>query len=111
VAFGTVSGRLAPYALRSRFVAIHPDVYLGRDVALTAELRAKARWLWSRRREDVRVAAEYDGDHHRSRRQFNADIRRMEALNDLGWLVVRVTAEDTPGGVIHRVAAARARRT
>jgi hypothetical protein len=35
----------------------------------------------------------------------------VEALNDLGWLVVRVTAEDTPGGVIHRVAAARARRT
>jgi YD repeat-containing protein len=61
--------------------------------------------------EDVRVAAEYDGDHHRSRRQFNADIRRMEALNDVGRLVVRVTAEDTPGGVIHRVAAARARRT
>jgi hypothetical protein len=41
------AGRLTPYALRSRFVAIHPDVYLGRDVALAAELRAKACWLWS----------------------------------------------------------------
>ncbi len=61
--------------------------------------------------DDVRVAAEYEGDHHRTnRRQFNGDIRRMEALSDLGWLVVRVTAEDTPGSIIHRVAAARARR-
>ena len=57
--------------------------------------------------EDPRVAAEYDGDHHRvSRRRFSGDIHRMEALNDLGWRVVRVTAEDTPGGIIGRVAAA-----
>ena len=43
------SGRLTPYALRSRFVTIHPDVYLPPDAELTASLRAKAAWLWSRR--------------------------------------------------------------
>jgi YD repeat-containing protein len=61
--------------------------------------------------EDIRVAAEYDGDHHRtSRRRFNDDIRRAEAVAELGWIDVRVTAQDTPGGIIRRVAAARARR-
>lgn len=266
------AGRLTPYALRSRFVAIYPDVYLPKDAEITAKLRAQAGWLWSRRRgvvagwsasalhgakwidgrrpteilyenrhpptgirtysnrvgedevvviggiqvttpartaldlacrypvdsavaaidalaratrlkltdvellaqrypgrrgmkrarvtlslvdrgaespretwlrllliragfprpqtqiavrdefgqlialldmgwEDVQVAAEYDGDHHRTnRRQYNGDIHRTEAVSALGWLVVRVTAEDTPGGIIHRVGAARARR-
>lgn len=62
--------------------------------------------------EEIKVAVEYDGDHHRSdRRQFNKDIRRAESLAELRWTVVRVTAEDTPGGILARVAAAWARRT
>ena len=44
------AGRLTPYQLRSRFTAIHPDVYLPRGTELTAVLRAQAAWLWSRRR-------------------------------------------------------------
>jgi hypothetical protein len=43
------SGRLTPYALRSRFAAIYPDVYLPRDAEFTALMRAQAAWLWSRR--------------------------------------------------------------
>jgi hypothetical protein len=55
---------------------------------------------------------EYEGDHHRiDRRQFNRDIARFEALPDLGWITVRVTAEDTQGGILGRVAGAWARRT
>lgn len=63
--------------------------------------------------ESIKVAVEYEGDHHRTdRRQFNKDIARLETLTtDLGWIVVRVTAEDVPGGILHRVAAAWARRT
>ncbi len=62
--------------------------------------------------EDILVAVEYEGDHHRTdRRQFNKDIRRMEILTDLGWIVVRVTSEDCDAGIVRRVAAARARRT
>jgi hypothetical protein len=61
--------------------------------------------------EDIKVAADYEGDHHRTdRRQFNKDITRAEALTDLGWIDVRVTAEDTPGGVIARVSRAWQRR-
>ncbi|MBV9350876.1 MAG: hypothetical protein JOZ23_05000 [Mycobacterium sp.] len=62
--------------------------------------------------EDLKLAVEYEGDHHRTdRRQFNKDIRRAETLTALGWINVRVTAEDTEGGVIARVSAAWQRRT
>jgi hypothetical protein len=62
--------------------------------------------------ENVKIAANYEGDHHRTdRRRFNRDIRRAEAVAELGWIDVRVTAEDTPGGVIGRVSAAWKRRT
>lgn len=61
--------------------------------------------------EDAMIAAEYDGDHHRTdRRQFNRDIARTEALTAMGWNLVRITSEDTPAGIIHRVEAAFARR-
>jgi hypothetical protein len=61
--------------------------------------------------EEMKLAVEYEGDHHRTdRRQFNKDITRLETLTDLGWVVVRVTAEDTEGGVNARVRAAWERR-
>ena len=44
------SGALTPYALRSRFVALYPDVYVPADTEVTAAVRAQAAWLWSRRR-------------------------------------------------------------
>jgi Protein of unknown function (DUF559) len=60
---------------------------------------------------DIKLAVEYDGEHHwTSRRQFSRDIRRAEALADLGWVVVRITAEDTEGGVIARVSSGWERR-
>lgn len=44
------AGRLTPYALRSRFVAIYPDVYISADADVSAVVRAKAAFLWTRRR-------------------------------------------------------------
>src|SRR5262245_3034403 len=43
------AGRLTPYALRSKHVAIHPDVYIPNGTEVTAITRAKAAWLWTRR--------------------------------------------------------------
>ncbi len=61
--------------------------------------------------ERIKVAVEYEGDHHRTdRRQFNRDIARFEGLTELGWIIVRVTVEDVPGGILRRVAEAWARR-
>jgi len=57
--------------------------------------------------ERIKLAVEYDGDHHwTDRRQFKKDIGRAEALTELGWVDVRVTADDTEGGVVARVSAA-----
>lgn len=55
---------------------------------------------WSR----YLVAAEYDGDQHRKdRKQYLKDIGRLQMLERLGWLVVRVVAEDHPLDVVNRI--------
>lgn len=60
---------------------------------------------------DLKIAVEYDGDHHRTRRsQYSYDIRRLEMLQRRGWIVIRVTAEDSPPDVLRRVRDALARR-
>ena len=62
--------------------------------------------------EDIKVGADYEGEHHRaSRRQMNKDIRRAEGVVNQGWIDVRVTVEDCEQDIIRRVADARARRT
>ena len=55
---------------------------------------------------DVKVALEYEGDHHRGVRQFRDDIRRIERLADNGWLVIKVSADDVfdrPRELVDRV--------
>jgi hypothetical protein len=55
-------------------------------------------------RQDNMVAVEYDGDQHRADRvQYLNDIRRLEKLECMGWLIVRVVAEDHPGDIVRRV--------
>ncbi len=54
--------------------------------------------------EELMVAVEYDGEHHRlDRWQYTRDIRRREALDRLGWIVIRVIAADRPPSIICRV--------
>ncbi|MCW2558965.1 MAG: hypothetical protein JWP55_2929 [Mycobacterium sp.] len=61
---------------------------------------------------DIKVAAEYDGDHHwKLVRQLERDIRRYEAVTQQGWIDVRVTKADTEGAIIGRVARAFEQRT
>jgi len=61
--------------------------------------------------EDAMVAVEYDGDHHRTDRwQHNKDVIRLEELERLGWIVIRVLAEHTTGQIVWRVRDALDRR-
>lgn len=61
--------------------------------------------------EDVKVAVEYDGEQHRNERaQYRWDIRRLEMLQRLGWIIVRVVAGDRPAEIVARVRAGLARR-
>ena len=56
---------------------------------------------------DYMVAVEYDGDHHRkNRNQYVKDIARLRMLEAMGWIVIRVIAEDRPEEWLARVEAA-----
>ncbi|MEE6178653.1 hypothetical protein [Mycobacterium sp. 050134] len=60
---------------------------------------------------ETMVAVECDGDHHRTdRRQYVKDVRRAETLERMGWLIVRVVAEDHPVDIVRRVREALAIR-
>ncbi|BBZ31530.1 hypothetical protein [Mycolicibacterium confluentis] len=61
--------------------------------------------------EELKIALEYDGDHHRtSRSQFSYDRRRLEMLRRRHWVVVVVTADDKPEDILRRVRDAIASR-
>ena len=59
----------------------------------------------------IQLALEYEGAQHRNGSQFTKDIARYETMTtDLGWIVLRVTDQDTPGGILGRLATAWAKR-
>jgi very-short-patch-repair endonuclease len=54
----------------------------------------------------LKVAIEYDGDHHRDRATFRRDVARLNALRAAGWTVLRFTADDVlrdPARIIAQV--------
>ncbi|MGE2728513.1 hypothetical protein ACQI4F_03475 [Mycolicibacterium vaccae] len=54
--------------------------------------------------EDPKIGIDYEGDHHRqTRKEFNKGIRRHDAVTELGWDDIRVTALDAEGGIIARL--------
>lgn len=56
--------------------------------------------------EDMKLALDYEGEHHRNPVRFNKDIRRHDAVTQLGWTDIRVTSLDTEGVIIGRLSAA-----
>ena len=56
---------------------------------------------------DLMVAVEYDGEHHRTDPlQYRKDIRRLESLERMGWIIIRVVAGDHPAVILRRVRSA-----
>lgn len=57
---------------------------------------------------ELRIAIEYDGDHHRTdQKQWRRDRHRDEGMRDLGWIVVTLTADDVlrhPARTVERIA-------
>ena len=54
--------------------------------------------------DEFKVAVEYDGDHHRkNRRQYVKDIHRIRMLEEMGWIIIRVIAEEPPAEWLARV--------
>ncbi|CRZ19037.1 hypothetical protein [Mycolicibacterium neworleansense] len=61
--------------------------------------------------DDIKVAAEYDGEEHRaSNWRYNWDLRRAERIQRQGWINVRIAAGQHKADVLRRVKAARASR-
>ena len=61
--------------------------------------------------EEPMVAAEYDGEQHRTdRSQYVKDIHRAELLDRQGWRVIRVIKEDRPNAIVARTRDALDRR-
>jgi hypothetical protein len=53
--------------------------------------------------EEFMVAAEYDGDQHRtSRPQYVKDMRVLRKLARMGWIVIRVIKEDRDDDIVER---------
>jgi hypothetical protein len=63
----------------------------------------------------LKIALEYEGEHHlKDSRQWAHDIRRYEALEAAGWIVIRITKTElfgAPGEFVARVRRAMARRS
>jgi hypothetical protein len=54
--------------------------------------------------EEFMVAAEYDGDYHRTdRKRYAWDIKRQRKVERLGWIDIRVINEDREDDIIARV--------
>lgn len=61
--------------------------------------------------EKFMVAVEYDGDQHRTdRQQYRKDVSRLQMLERMGWIVIRVLAGEHPLDVLQRIRHALARR-
>jgi very-short-patch-repair endonuclease len=59
----------------------------------------------------IRVSVEYDGDQHRTDRDtYVKDMRRVELVDRLGWLNIRVVKEDRDIDILARVRDAWTRR-
>ncbi|MCW2553427.1 MAG: hypothetical protein JWR78_3208 [Mycobacterium sp.] len=61
--------------------------------------------------EDVKIAVEYDGEHHRTDQgQYRWDVKRLRKIHERSWHHVKVIAGDRPWEILQRVASAWASR-
>ena len=61
-----------------------------------------------------RIAVEFDGAHHLATAQQRADMRRINALHRVGWVVLRYTAAQVlgdPAGIVEEVRATMVARS
>lgn len=104
----------SPMETRLRLLVIRaglPRPVAGRDVVVDGCWLARPDLCWPQ----LRIALEYDGDHHRTdRAQWQRDISRRRLLEDAGWTLVVVTADDVlrqPGRLVERLRRLVAART
>lgn len=53
--------------------------------------------------EEVMIAVEYDGEHHRTDRDtYTNDITRSDYVHDLGWRLIRVVAGNRRSEIVEK---------
>jgi len=100
-------GAASPQESRLRLLYI--DAGLPKPETQLAIVGARARVIrWSDMGwREFMVAAEYDGDQHRTdRRVYTKDIRALRAARNLGWIVDQVIKEDSDDEIVARARAA-----
>jgi hypothetical protein len=61
--------------------------------------------------EDVMIAVEYDGEHHRTDPvQYRWDVKRLRKIQERDWYHIKVIAGDRREDILPRVARAWAAR-
>ena len=55
---------------------------------------------------DLKIAVEYEGRHHTDPDQLRKDIARMDEMMEMGWVVIRITARDTPAVTLRKISRA-----
>ncbi|BBZ66862.1 hypothetical protein MINS_22910 [Mycolicibacterium insubricum] len=59
---------------------------------------------------DKKIAYEYEGLHHTDIERLRHDIWRIDAMREMGWIVIRVTRHDGEAAILGRLAKAWASR-
>ncbi len=54
----------------------------------------------------LKIAVEYEGRHHTEPDQLRKDIARMDEMMEMGWMVIRITARDTPAVTLRKISRA-----
>lgn len=96
----------SPMETRLRLLVVRsglPRPVAGRDVVVDGQWLARPDLSY----RHLQIAIEYDGDHHRTdRRQWQSDVARRRLLEDAGWLLIVVTADDVlrhPDALVERI--------
>lgn len=50
-----------------------------------------------------KIAVEYEGRHHTDPEQLRKDIARMDEMMEMDWMVIRITARDTPAVTLRKI--------
>lgn len=96
----------SPMESRLRFLVVTDG--LGNPLVCQPASDAAGEWIaepdlqWP----EFKVAVEYEGEHHREKRQWELDIRRDENLHANGWILIKVTATDLlvrPAATLQRI--------
>ncbi|ASW53647.1 DUF559 domain-containing protein [Plantactinospora sp. KBS50] len=87
---------LAESPMETRLRLLLVDAGLPQPVAQYEVRDGLSRWLArvDLAYPELRIAIEYEGDHHRERAHFQRDVSRLNRLRAAGWVVLRFTADD-----------------